>query len=124
MRRGLVLVALALAVLAAYYWLDSVARSAPSIVAVIETVAGRSPVVAAMLLGMVVLTALYSAHLIWVLARAGVALLLVNASQRAIERDLPAWQVSGYFSRSGDFHRSTGSLAGRRSGTLPSPCWQ
>jgi hypothetical protein len=66
---------------------------------VIETVNARSPVVAAMLLGMVALTALYYTYFTFLLVRAGVSLLLVNASQRAIERELPAWQVSGFFSR-------------------------
>jgi hypothetical protein len=93
------LVALALAVLAARYSLEFGATVAPAIDVVIETVEVRSPIVAAMLLGAVVLTATYYVHLIWVLARAGVALLLVNASQRAIMRDLPVWQVAGFFSR-------------------------
>jgi hypothetical protein len=93
------LVALALTAFLAYDWFAVGARSVSAIVGVIETVVMRSPFVAAMLLGMVVLMALYYVHITWVLLRAGVALLLVNASQRAIERDLPAWQASGFFSR-------------------------
>src|SRR5262245_3952035 len=93
------LVALALAMFLADYWIDFGVKEAPTVVAVIETVNVRSPVVAAMLLGMVVLTALYYVYIVWQLVRAGVALLLVNASQRAIRRDLPAWQASGFFGR-------------------------
>jgi len=93
------LVALALAVFLAKYWIEFGAEVAPPIVTVIETVRVRSPVVAAILLGTAALTALYYAYVSWVLVRAGVSLLLVNASQRAIERELPAWQASGFFSR-------------------------
>jgi hypothetical protein len=93
------LVALLLALSLAQYWIEFGAERAPAVVAVIETVNARSPAVAAMLLGMVALTALYYTYFSFLLVRAGVSLLLVNASQRAIERELPAWQVSGFFSR-------------------------
>jgi hypothetical protein len=93
------LIALALAVLATRYLVEFGAKVAPAIDVVIETVEALSPIVAAMLLGVLVFTSLYYAHLLWVLGRAGLALLLMNASQRAIVRDLPSWQVNGFFSR-------------------------
>jgi hypothetical protein len=84
------LFALALTIFLAYHWFEVGIGSVPAIVGVLETVVMRSPFVAAMLLGMVVLMALYYIHITWVLLRAGLALLLVNASQREVERDLPA----------------------------------
>jgi len=93
------LVALCLALLAAQYLLDLGTKAGPSVGAVIKAVESLSSATAVMLVGIVLVTYSYYAHLVWVLARAGVALLLVNASQRAIIRDLPAWQVAGFFSR-------------------------
>lgn len=93
------LVALVLAALATQYLLECGRNAGPAVGAVIRTVEQLSSATAGLLVGIVLVTFAYYAHLVWVLARAGLALLLVNARQRAALRDLPAWQVSGFFSR-------------------------